>query len=157
MRGRVDAACKARGDDISAFGEPLGDIACDPPPGGGGVARADHGDGVACQKCEVSLYRDDRRRRVCEGEGRRIIRIAQNEKRCAELFQRCHFLFRIGRACDPDCAFAPAARRETGQGVERGFGGTEMFEQIAEGDGADIFATCEPQARQALFLRERAH
>ena len=77
----------------------------------------------------------------------RVVRIAQYEMLRAEFFERGHLALRIRRACNADGALASSARGEAGQGVERGFGGTEMLEQVAEGDGADIFATCEPQAR----------
>jgi len=65
------------------------------------------------------------------------------------------FRFRLAFTGNADGAFCTAARGEIRQGIERGDGIAEMIQQVAEGDGADIFAAGEAEAGKTLRGGER--
>ena len=71
VRSRIDAARQARDDRDILHAQPLRKLAREAAGRGGGVARADHGDGAFLQKVRVSQHRDDRRRvvDVCQRQG----------------------------------------------------------------------------------------
>ncbi len=81
--------------------------------------------------------------------------VAKNEEMAAELFRTRDFRFRLAFTGNADGAFCTAARGEIRQGIERGDGIAEMIQQVAEGDGADIFAAGEAEAGKTLRGGER--
>ncbi|MBX3494211.1 MAG: hypothetical protein KF899_14700 [Parvibaculum sp.] len=81
--------------------------------------------------------------------------VAPDEKVGTEPFKTRYFGIGLVSGRNLDRALRTAARREIGQGVDGGNGVAAMLEEIAKGDGTDIFAAGEAQPRDPLGLGER--
>ena len=122
--------------------------------GGRGVAGADDGNDRARQVGGVALDVEERRRRIDGGKRRRIARLDGEEGLGADPVRGLELgLGRLARA-DAD-RLPPAAPRQLGQRRERRLRPAEVIDELAEGDGADVVAADQPEARQALGSIER--
>lgn len=101
-----------------------------------GIARADHGDGVAVQQGKVAANHETGRAIFEMAEQFRIFRIVEEDITSACFFSRSQFLFH--RPCIGDCRFAATALGEIGKRVQCSLCIAEAGDELAIADGADM-------------------
>ncbi len=120
MRGGIDPARQARGDDKTGLAQfarqPFGEF----HPHGRGVARADDRNHGRREHIGIAAHRQQRRRIIDALQPRRIFRLAQRHEAHADRTRRLASPLGVVTRADargPRCAATP---RQIGQGGKRG-------------------------------------
>ena len=152
VRHAVDAARQAGGDDEAGAADLVRELACQLGAGRRALSRPDDGDGRPLQKRDVALGVEQRRRRFERGQGRRILRLADEHELGAGALRALELRFRLMLRADADGAAKATALRQLRESGERCRGGAVVLQQVAKGDGTDVLGAGEPHCRDALGI-----
>ena len=118
VRGPVDAAGEARGDDVTGSPDAAREVAGELLPGGGGIAGADDGDDGTGQQRRIALDVEERGRRIEGGERGGIAGLDGEEGCGADAGGGGKLTLGLLPGADAD-GLTPAAPRQLGQGGQR--------------------------------------
>src|SRR5690625_3555510 len=153
MGRRIDSPGQSRDDEKALSCQITGEASSQTAAVGRSIAGAHHCNRGALEQRELAAIGQAWGSVRYGREGRGIVRIAEDEKRGAQLFKASALRFQLLHRIRPDRP-SSAALAQLRQPLQRLFRAAEVLEQLAEGNGADPLAACQPQACEAFLSRK---
>ena len=150
VRGRVDAAGEPEAMTKPAPPMPAANMRASFWPAAEPLRAPTMASDRPRQVGDVALDVEQRRRRLEGGKRGRVAGLDGEQRARADPVARPRARPRPSARGQMRIACAPAAPRQLGQRRQRLLGAAEVIDELAEGDGADIVAADQPQARQPL-------